>query len=155
LRLATPTATACVFAAAAFVIAAWALRQEFTTEGTEHTEKKSSKTLRALRVLRGEFLVPLAAVLLLGFSSAWVALAPPRPQLQPGVLELTALDVGQGDALLVITPDGHTLLVDGGGQLGPSRSAFDFGEDVVAPYLWQRGITRLDAIALTHAHQDH
>jgi competence protein ComEC len=35
------------------------------------------------------------------------------------------------------------------------HSEFDFGEDVVAPYLWSRGIERLDVAVLTHAHGDH
>ena len=35
------------------------------------------------------------------------------------------------------------------------RSEFDFGEDVVAPYLWSRGLDQLDVVALTHAHGDH
>jgi ComEC/Rec2-related protein len=35
------------------------------------------------------------------------------------------------------------------------HSQLDIGEDVVSPYLWARGISRLDAIALTHAHADH
>jgi competence protein ComEC len=63
--------------------------------------------------------------------------------------------VGQGDSLLVVTPEGKTLLIDGGGTLGPTSSAFDTGEEVVSPYLWSRGFSHLDAIALTHAHGDH
>jgi competence protein ComEC len=74
--------------------------------------------------------------------------------LRPGVLEITAIDVGQGDALLVITPQGKTLLIDAGGAVR-SGSEFDVGEEVVSSYLWGRGFTRLDAIALTHAHADH
>ncbi len=45
--------------------------------------------------------------------------------------------------------------MDAAGSLGPAQSAFDFGEDVISPYLWSRGFTRLDAVALTHAHADH
>jgi len=50
------------------------------------------------------------------------------------------------------------MLVDGGGIPvfgGRARSQLDIGEDVVAPYLWSRSIRRLDAIAMTHAHDDH
>ena len=47
------------------------------------------------------------------------------------------------------------MLIDGGGSIGPVRSEFDFGEDVVAPYLWSRGLEHLDVVALTHAHGDH
>jgi competence protein ComEC len=77
---------------------------------------------------------------------------------QPGILELTAIDVGQGDSLLVSFPDGKLMLVDGGGVLAfgrQSKPRLDIGEDVVSPYLWSRSIRRLDAIALTHAHDDH
>jgi competence protein ComEC len=71
-------------------------------------------------------------------------------------MEVTAIDVGQGDSLLVVTPEGKTLLVDGGGPAGPFRTDnFDIGEDVVSPYLWSRGISRLDVVAVTHAHSDH
>ena len=75
--------------------------------------------------------------------------------LHPGVFEVTAIDVGQGDSLLLITPDGKTLLLDSGGMPGDSHSDFDVGEEVVSPYLWSRGIRRLDAVALSHAHSDH
>jgi competence protein ComEC len=74
------------------------------------------------------------------------------------VLEVTAIDVGQGDSLLLVTPDGHTLLVDAGGPVGGPRTEdpqFDIGEEVVSQYLWSRHIRGLDAVALTHAHSDH
>ncbi|MDP9266875.1 MAG: competence protein ComEC family protein, partial [Acidobacteriota bacterium] len=96
----------------------------------------------------------LAGVVALTASAAWIAFVPPRPQLRPGVLEVTAIDVGQGDALLIVTPQGKTLLIDAGGAMR-SGSEFDVGEEVVSSYLWGRGFTRLDAIALTHAHADH
>ncbi len=97
-----------------------------------------------------------AGVAVLVASAAWITVVPPREQLRPGVLEVTSLDVGQGDSHLVITPQGRKLLLDAGGIPGTdARSSFDLGEDVVSPYLWSRGITRLDAVALTHAHSDH
>jgi len=77
------------------------------------------------------------------------------PKFEPGKLEITAIDVGQGDSLLVISPEGRTMLIDGGGSIGPVHGEFDFGEDVVAPYLWWRGIGHLDVVVLTHADSDH
>jgi competence protein ComEC len=98
--------------------------------------------------------------------AAWVALlmagavaVAPRPIERPrDALLMEAIDVGQGDSLLLITPDGKTLLVDGGGFGGGPRSApqnFDIGEEIVSPALWARGIRHLDAVAITHAHSDH
>jgi competence protein ComEC len=46
-------------------------------------------------------------------------------------------------------------LVDAGGLPFWTHSQLDIGEDVVSPYLWSRGISRISAIALTHAHADH
>ena len=71
------------------------------------------------------------------------------------MLEMTAIDVGQGDSILLVSPQGKTLLVDTGGLPQWMHSDFDIGEDVVSPYLWSRGIHRLDAVAITHAHSDH
>ncbi|HEY0785744.1 MAG TPA: ComEC/Rec2 family competence protein [Acidobacteriaceae bacterium] len=89
-------------------------------------------------------------------ASALITVAPQALAHRSGSLEITAIDVGQGDSLLVLTPDGHSLLVDAGGIAGaPSGGNFDMGEDVVSPMLWSRGIERLDAVAITHAHTDH
>ena len=86
----------------------------------------------------------------------------PEPDLiSPGTLEITTIDVGQGDSLLMVSPDGHTMLVDAGGPVGgvtesaAATSTFDVGEEVVSPYLWSRRIRRLDVVALSHAHSDH
>ncbi len=99
----------------------------------------------------------LATVGLAGLLAAaiWIVLLPPKMQWRPGVFEVTAIDVGQGDSLLLITPEGKTLLLDAGGITGTNRSDFDVGEEVVSPYLWSRGIRRLDAIIISHAHTDH
>ena len=95
------------------------------------------------------------AALTLGALAAVI----PRPVERPhGALLMEAIDVGQGDSLLLITPDGKTLLVDGGGFGGGPRQAaqdFDIGEEVVSPALWARGIRHLDVVALSHAHSDH
>jgi competence protein ComEC len=77
------------------------------------------------------------------------------------MMEVTAIDVGQGDSLLLVSPEGQTLLVDAGGPVGISTETadasglFDIGEEVVSPYLWSRRIRRLDVMVLSHAHSDH
>jgi len=109
----------------------------------------------ALLAARRQRVLALASLVLLA-GSAWVALAHPRPfEHNAGALEITAIDIGQGDAFLVVTPGGRTLLLDSGGLLGMSHSEMDIGEDVVSPYLWERGVTRLDAAAFSHGHSDH
>jgi competence protein ComEC len=84
---------------------------------------------------------------------------PWKPEIRPGMLELTAIDVSQGDSLLLVFPDGETMLIDAGGFPGMSRMVrkpqLDVGEDVVSPYLWSRRIRRLDYAVLTHGHSDH
>jgi competence protein ComEC len=94
----------------------------------------------------------LAAILASSLALAFLA---PSPRIHHGVLEVTSIDVGEGDSALLITPLGKSLLIDAGGPIGPFGSQLDFGEDVVSPYLWMRGISRLDAVAITHGHSDH
>jgi len=106
-------------------------------------------------LLRGRTRLAMVGVAALAASALWIWTVPPRPQLRPRVLEMTAIDVGQGDSILLVLPDGHKLLVDAGGLPFWTHSQLDIGEDVVSPYLWARGISHLDAIALTHAHADH
>jgi competence protein ComEC len=101
----------------------------------------------------------LAATLALPIIAGCILL-PESPVTTPASLEITALDVGQGDSILVINPEGSTMLIDAGGPIGShgaaeTVSSFDIGEEVVAPYLWTRRLRRLDILVLTHAHTDH
>jgi competence protein ComEC len=101
-----------------------------------------------------------AAVVILPLV-ALIVLWPERAIVSPGMMEVTAIDVGQGDSIFIVGPDGATMLVDAGGPVGgvteaaEATSRFDIGEEVVSPYLWSRRLRRLDVIVLSHAHSDH
>ena len=89
-----------------------------------------------------------------------VAVFPFGSKWSKGQLEVTVLDVGQGDSLFVVSPGGKTMLIDGGGAFGgfpghEEHQGVDPGEEAVSPYLWSRGFQKLNVVALTHAHQDH
>jgi competence protein ComEC len=102
----------------------------------------------ALRILAGA-----------SFAAAFLILVthPFEPPMTPGTLEVTAVDVGQGDSTWIQAPEGQHMLVDTGGLLayGRRRTNFDIGEEVVSDYLFTRSIRHIDVVALTHAHEDH
>ena len=93
-----------------------------------------------------------------GWPLRWLALAGWLPLLldhgsrpAPGEMWVTALDVGQGMAVLVETA-GHRLLYDSGPYYSP---ASDAGSRIIVPYLRARGIAALDALIVSHADNDH
>jgi competence protein ComEC len=89
----------------------------------------------------------------LGWFS-WLPLllnAPTAPAA--GAMQVTALDVGQGMALLLETP-GHRLLYDTGPSYGSVAGA-DAGNRVIVPYLRARGIDHLDVVVVSHGDSDH
>ena len=89
---------------------------------------------------------------------AVIVVHPFAPVVEHGKFELSAIDVGQGDSLLVAFPQGPLMLIDAGGIASFGRTkkpGIDIGEDVVSPYLWSRSIKHLDIVAMTHAHEDH
>ncbi|MCD6288368.1 MAG: MBL fold metallo-hydrolase, partial [Candidatus Hydrogenedentes bacterium] len=66
-------------------------------------------------------------------------------------LRVTVLNVGQGDSILVEFPEGQTMLVDA----GPAWREGDAGASIVVPFLRANGIRHLDAVVVTHGHNDH
>ena len=113
----------------------------------------------------GAFAAPRIAAMIVGFSAAMVAIALLRGKARAAAIvavslipilsacavarrdvdepTLTIFDVGQGDAIALRVP-GHAILVDGGTV-----------DSRLLPQLVDRGILRLDAVVLTHAHPDH
>ena len=81
--------------------------------------------------------------------------------LPPSWMRVVFFDVGQGDATLVVLPDGRAMLVDTGGlppaplQEPGEGPAFDIGERVLARALRASGVRRLDTLVLTHGDPDH
>lgn len=64
--------------------------------------------------------------------------------------EMTVIDVGQGDGILLSTPGGKHILIDVG-----DNSYSDAGKDIIVPFLHHIGIQKLDVLVITHAHKDH
>ena len=86
-------------------------------------------------------------VLVIGMWWAWS----PRINIDDTTLRVTFLDVGQGDATVIELPEGQTILIDA----GPRYGRLDMGQAVIGPYLWDRGIRRLDHVIATHPQWDH
>ncbi len=78
---------------------------------------------------------------------------------------ISLIDVGQGDSILIETEKGQNILIDSGGSIPftreeteewkVSKDPFEIGEDVLVPYLYQRGIKKLQMAVLTHEDLDH
>lgn len=66
-------------------------------------------------------------------------------------LELHFIDVGQGDSLLIRTGEGDYLMDTGGSFL----SSFDIGKNITLPYLEKNGVRNLQAVFISHFHEDH
>ncbi len=77
------------------------------------------------------------------------------------LLEVVALDVGQGDAAIVKFPDKRTILIDGGIQRSyydekrRREVGYDVGKQIIEPFLDTQGIRKLDLVMLTHPDIDH
>ena len=140
-RLAAPSwaAIAIYYSAGALGWTLWRRRRAVTG---------SAESMPARAVRLGAATVAIGAAL-------WILIDPRSlaASAGDGRLHVTFLDVGQGDSILVVFPQGSSMLVDTGGL--SSSSTFDIGDRVVAPVLREAGIRRLDYLALTHGDPDH
>ncbi|MXX18702.1 MAG: ComEC/Rec2 family competence protein, partial [Dehalococcoidia bacterium] len=128
---------AALFATVALGALAWpAYRYLAPRLADREPQRDVVRTVRAAALASGAGALAAAIVAV----SAW-------PAGGPGTLQVTVLDVGQGDAILVTTPNGERVVVDG----GPSGIVLARELSDVLPH-WQRGIA---AVVLTHPDADH
>lgn len=129
--------------------------------------RKGDEPAAARRRLAGRAasFASIAAIVVIG----WLLVAHPfAHEFERGRLAVTFLDVGQGDSMLITFPGGSLMLLDSGGraafaqqiEVDDPEEVFvedraGIGEIAVMPYLWRRGIKRLDWIAASHGDADH
>ena len=118
---------------------------DYWTKGRHDPPSGSEMFLRRGRMLK----VALAGLIFFLFGYVFHG---HLTEVQNRDLRVTAIDVGQGASTLVRFPGGKKMLVDGGGFFNDD---FDIGRYVVAPFLWQQKIRRIDVVILTHVHPDH
>jgi competence protein ComEC len=104
-----------------------------------------------MRLLKVLFAIAIVAAIVVGVI-IWVRrhqqpVPTPAPPFEAqGKLQIFALDVGQGDGLLIVSPGGKTVLIDAGNARA--------GDEVVAA-LQRHNIRSLDLAVATHPHADH
>ena len=77
------------------------------------------------------------------------------PILVNNNLEVTFIDVGQGDAIYIKTPKGKNLMIDSGGLPDYYEGDFDTGKDIILPFLRHKKAKKLDVVFISHIHDDH
>ncbi len=96
------------------------------------------------RALPWRLMLMLAAV---WCGSCWWCMG---PRTVPGQWRCTVLAVGHGQCAVVETAEGRVVLFDAGSITGP-----EVATNIIAPFLWSRGMTRVDEIVCSHADLDH
>jgi competence protein ComEC len=129
--------------------------------------RKGDEAVDVKRKAIGRIATAASAITIITLS--WLLIIHPfNHEFEQGRLSVTFLDVGQGDAMLITFPQGSLMLLDSGGRIDfDSREDYEEGDEAfvedsvgvaeaaVMPYLWRRGIKRLDWVAASHGHPDH
>jgi competence protein ComEC len=120
---------------------------------------------RRRRMIAGRALAIASSFTIIVLS--WLLILHPfEHRYERGRLSVTFLDVGQGDSMLIAFPEGSLMMLDAGGRpnlgAGYDNDEHVFVEDrigiaeaAVMPYLWHRGIKKLDWIVASHGDADH
>lgn len=113
---------------------------------SRRVKRKASKSVSALFIIAA--IVALVAALYPNVADFFTGLfdQPRKPTVVDGELSVHFLDVDQGDCILVIAPDGESMLID---------TSVSKQDDVIIEYIRACGIEKLDCMVLTHPDADH
>ncbi|MBI5700933.1 DNA internalization-related competence protein ComEC/Rec2 [Candidatus Saganbacteria bacterium] len=81
----------------------------------------------------------------------WNIAVSPSSAFAQNDLQISVIDVKQGDSIFIKSPSGKTMLIDG----GPKFRNIDAGKKYIIPFLRKLGVNKLDIVVLTHSHEDH
>lgn len=96
-----------------------------------------------------------ARYLVISLSAAALVLYPlyyGYQRTQQNYNRISFLDVGQGSSAVLEMEGGKIIVIDGG---GPYSESFNVGKAVIAPYLWEKRIKRIDQLIISHLDSDH
>ena len=108
--------------------------------------KESDQT----KISRKQHILRISGIVLLILSILTLGKQSFRYSFKTQTLQITCLDVGQGDGILIRTPDNKHYLIDGG-----SSSQSELGRYCLLPALKSMGISCLDGIFISHTDKDH
>ena len=108
--------------------------------------KESDQT----KISRKQHILRISGIVLLILSILTLGKQSFRYPFKTQTLQITCLDVGQGDGILIRTPDNKHYLIDGG-----SSSQSELGRYCLLPALKSMGISCLDGIFISHTDKDH
>ncbi len=103
-----------------------------------------------LFILRERFKIKMAYMIIATLVIANIFVFSGLSGRSPDGLKLTCFDVRHGASFFIQFPNGKNMLYDTG-----TRGNYDVGKFVVAPYLWQQGIKKIDTVVISHVHDDH
>lgn len=122
---------------------------------TARDNSSAARTCLVVLAIGALFMLVACGVLLLAVGPLDILDEPAtQPPDRSGTVEaanpftVAVMDVGQGQSVVVITPDGQAMLIDGG--ISGARM-----ENAIIPYLREHGIEELQYVVISHPHQDH
>ena len=121
-------------------------KEKFITKNGRKIESKAVRIVKQRKVNKKFRIVSLVIYATLNL----LIYNPAREFLRENNLEVTFLDVGQGDSIFIQTENGTTITVDGG-----STSLDNVGKYRIIPFLKSKGIKKIDYAIITHADNDH
>ena len=111
-----------------------------------HHHRKINSNIKDFRFVNTNFTIILCSILIIILIVNLITI------LIDKNLKIYFVDVGQGDCTLIISPENKKILIDGGEG---NSDKYDYGENVVFPYLLDRGIMKIDYVIISHCDSDH